>query len=64
MSERVLKEEKDKIILFHGQDIHSKKFQKRINQKSKKSLFRVILINSIIIISLILLVILVFNIIG
>ena len=40
-------EKKHKFVYFHGKNIHSKKFQKRINRKSNLS--RVILVNILII---------------
>ncbi|MFX1493674.1 MAG: hypothetical protein ACFFBZ_05280 [Promethearchaeota archaeon] len=43
---------KHQIVYFHGKDIRTKKFQKHINSKSK--LHKVILVNSVIIVSLIL----------
>ena len=64
MSESITEKEEDRIILFHGKDVHSKKFQKRINRKSKSSLFRVIIINSVLIIGLIMIVLLLVNTIG
>jgi hypothetical protein len=46
-------EKQREIMYFHGKDIHSKKFQKRINRKSNISLTYAILINSIIILGII-----------
>ncbi|MGB5910764.1 MAG: hypothetical protein WBH31_06175 [Promethearchaeia archaeon] len=48
MSESVSEEKKKDIIYFHGKDIYSKKFRKRIHKKA--SLTRAILINTTIII--------------
>ncbi len=64
MSESVTKKEKDRIILFHGEDIHSKKFQKRMHRTSNSSLFRVILINAALIVSVIIIIILLVNALG
>ncbi|MFX0026424.1 MAG: hypothetical protein ACFE8M_08400 [Candidatus Hermodarchaeota archaeon] len=47
-----ISKEKCQIVYFHGKDIRTKKFQKHINRKSK--LYKVILVNSVIIASLIL----------
>ncbi|MFX0020390.1 MAG: hypothetical protein ACFFAK_07610 [Promethearchaeota archaeon] len=44
--------EKHRFVYFHGKDIRTKKFQKHINRKSR--LTKVILTNSVIIVSLIL----------
>ena len=63
-SESIIEKEKERIILFHGEDVRSKKFQKRINRKSKSSLFRVIIINSALIIGLIMIVFLLVNTVG
>jgi len=51
-------------IYFHGKDIRSKKFQKRINQKSNTTLAYAIIINSIIIIGLIAIIWIISTIIG
>ena len=64
ISESITEKEKDRIILFHGKDVSSKKFQKKINRKSKSSLFRVILINSALIVGLIMIIFLLVNTIG
>ncbi|MHA1670957.1 MAG: hypothetical protein ACTSV5_10345 [Promethearchaeota archaeon] len=64
LSECITEKEKDKIIRFHGKDIHSKKFQKRINRKSKSSLFRVVIINATIIVGLIMIIFILVNTIG
>ena len=61
INESSTEKDKDVIILFHGKDIHSKKFQKRINQKSKSSLFRVVIINAAVIIGLIMIVFVLVN---
>jgi hypothetical protein len=61
VSERV--EKKKDVIYFHGKDVRSKKFQKRINRKSNTSLAYALLINSIIIVVLIMIIWLVFTII-
>jgi len=47
-NEKVSKE-KYRFVSFHGKDIRTKKFQKRINRKAK--LTRIILVNSVIIIA-------------
>jgi len=54
MSESVSEEEKKDIMYFHGKNIYSKKFQKRIRRKA--SLTRAILINTAIIVISILIV--------
>ena len=64
MSESITEKEKDRILLFHGKDVRSKKFQKRINRKSKSSLFRVVIINAAIIVGLIMIIFLLVNTIG
>ena len=64
INESIMEKEKDGIILFHGKDIRSKKFQKRINRTSNSSLFRVILINAAIIVSIIMIIFLLVNTIG
>jgi hypothetical protein len=64
MNENITEKEKDRIILFHGKDIRSKKFQKIMNRKSNSSLFRIILINSAVIVSLIMIIFLLVNTIG
>ncbi|MFX0017480.1 MAG: hypothetical protein ACFFAK_16255 [Promethearchaeota archaeon] len=48
INESISEEEKKKLIYFHGKDIYSKKFQKRIHKKA--SLARAILINTTIIV--------------
>ena len=64
MNESITEKQKNGIILFHGKDIRSKKFQKRINRTSNSSLFRVILINAAIIVSIIMIIFLLVNTIG
>ena len=64
MSESITEKEKDRILLFHGKDVRSKKFQKKINRKSKSSLFRVVIINSAIIVGLIMIIFILVNTIG
>ena len=64
MSENKTEKNKERIILFHGQDVRSKKFQKNINRKSKSSLFRVIIINSVVIVSLLMIIFLLVNTVG
>ncbi|MFX0181128.1 MAG: hypothetical protein ACFE78_13160 [Candidatus Hodarchaeota archaeon] len=54
MSESVSEEKKNDIIYFHGENIYSKKFQKRLHKKA--SLTRAILINTAIIVVFILIV--------
>ena len=61
MSEKIMENEEDRIILFHGKDVRSKKFQKKINRKSKSSLFRVVIINAGILIGLIMIIFLLVN---
>ena len=61
MNEIITEKEKDRIILFHGKDVSSKKFQKIMNRKSNSSLFRIILINSAVIVSLIMIIFLLVN---
>ncbi len=63
MSESITEKE-DEIILFHGKDVRSKKFQKKINRKSNSSLFRVVIINSAIIVGLIMIIFILVNTIG
>jgi len=64
MSENKTEKNKERIILFHGQDVRSKKFQKNINRKSKSSLFRVIIFNSVVIVSLLMIIFLLVNTVG
>ncbi|MHA1191400.1 MAG: hypothetical protein ACTSP9_03780 [Promethearchaeota archaeon] len=64
MSENIMENEEDRIILFHGKDVRSKKFQKKINRKSKSSLFRVVIINAGILVGLIMIIFLLVNTIG
>lgn len=54
MSESVSEEKQKDIVYFHGKNINSKKFQKRIHKKA--SLIRAILINTTIIITSILII--------
>ncbi|MBY9004125.1 MAG: hypothetical protein KGD73_09165 [Candidatus Lokiarchaeota archaeon] len=61
INESSTEKDKDVVMLFHGKDIRSKKFQKRINRKSKSSLFRVVIINAAVIIGLILIVFVLVN---
>lgn len=53
LSDKISKE-KHQFVYFHGKDIRTKKFQKHINRKSR--LTKVILTNSVIIVSLILII--------
>ena len=64
MNESITEKEKDRIILFHGKDVSSKKFQKIMNRKSNSSLFRVVLINAAMIVGLIMIIFLLVNTIG
>lgn len=64
MSESITKKEKDRIVFFHGEDIRSKKFQKRIHRTSNSSLFRVVIINAALIVSVIIIIALLVNTIG
>lgn len=61
INESSTEKDKDVIILFHGKDVRSKKFQKRMNRKSKSSLFRVVIINAAVIVGLIMIVFLLVN---
>lgn len=54
VSEREMEEKKYNWLYFHGKDVRTKKFQKKINKKS--TLAYVILINSVIIIGIILII--------
>ncbi|MFX0057706.1 MAG: hypothetical protein ACFE85_06975 [Candidatus Hodarchaeota archaeon] len=58
------KVEERETIFFHGKDVRSKKFQKRMNRKSNTTLAYAILINSIIIIGLIMVIWIVITTIG
>jgi len=62
VSEREVEESRYKWLYFHGEDVRSKKFQKKINKKP--TLTSAILINATIIIASILLIWIVANLMG
>jgi len=57
-----ISKENYRFVIFHGKDIRTKKFQKKINRKAK--LNRIILVNSVIIIAIIMVLGIVMRIIG
>jgi len=62
VSEREIEEHRYKWLYFHGKDVRTKKFQKKINKKP--TLTYAILINSVIIIGCILIIWILANLVG
>jgi hypothetical protein len=62
VSEREVEESKYNWLYFHGEDVRTKKFQKKINKKP--TLTYVILINTAIIVSCILIIWILANLVG
>jgi len=66
VSEKVQEKIGDKrnTVYFHGKDVYSKKFKKKISRKSSISLTYALIINSLIIIGLIIVIWIIITIIG